>query len=97
MGDRAAVEAVLGQVEPGRAARRAALDAVAAIRTIESEEDGTPPNLPDEQPGSLLSVGGTARVRWAGPSRQSPARERRTRRRRRRLDPNYGLIRQLLA
>ena len=42
---------------------QAALDAVTAIRTIESEEDTTPPNLPDGSPDHccLIRQRGAAR------------------------------------
>jgi hypothetical protein len=62
----------VGVADRVRRPGRAALDAVVAIRIIEAEEDGPPePRLP----GPInLPAGGTARARWAGLPRQSPAR-----------------------
>jgi hypothetical protein len=49
-------------------------EAGAAIRTIEREEDGTPPTLQYDQSDQCCPGNGTARARWAGLPRQSPAR-----------------------
>ena len=51
-----------------------ALDAVAAIRTIEAEEDGIPPASWCWAVGQCCYRSGTARARRAGLPRQSPAR-----------------------
>jgi hypothetical protein len=55
-------------------ARRAALEAVAASRTIESEEDGRPLAYSRSPLGQCCYRFGTARARRAGLPRQSPAR-----------------------
>jgi len=55
-------------------ARRAALDAVAAIRTLEAEEDGAQRSHASETSGPALLSARTARARRAGLPRQSPAR-----------------------
>jgi hypothetical protein len=66
---------------------------VAASRTIEREEDGTPGPRPVSYQISDARHG-TARARRAGLQGRARRGERRTRRRRRRLDSLYGSIRQ---
>ena len=68
-------------------ARRAALHAVAAIRTIEREEDVPPGAAHDQSGHCCLRVGRRGRAGRASQGRAGRG-ERRTRRRRRRLDLN---------